>query len=245
VPVLSTLATEFAVCDHWFCSVPGETWPNRNYLHAATSAGQTNIEIRPYTDRTIFELLEERRVTWRVYHEDTPQVWAFPLLWDTPQRHGNWFPTAKFPVHVEAGNLAAYSFIEPNHRPPLHTIEFDPNAPGVSDSQHPENNLVANDVYDTYPDGADTDFARGEALVASVYEALRANPDTFNRTILLITYDEHGGLYDHLPPPTGIPSPGGRTPCGPNCSACSGTAAGSCSTSPCPDRGYRRSSSPR
>jgi phospholipase C len=209
VPVLSTLAMEFAVCDHWFCSVPGETWPNRNYMHAATSAGQTNIEIRPYYDRTIFELLEGQEVSWRVYHDDTPQVWAFPRLWDTPHRHGNWFPSAKFPVHAQAGNLAAYSFIEPNHRPPLHTIESDPNAPGVSDSQHPENNLVANDAYDTYRDGADTDFARGEALIATVYEALRANPELFNRTMLLITYDEHGGLYDHVPPPTGVPSPGG------------------------------------
>jgi len=89
VPALSRLALEFAVCDHWFCSVPGETWPNRNFLHAATSDGETNIELRAYTDRTIFELLEDNGHGWRVYHDDTPQLWAFPKLWDTPGRHAN------------------------------------------------------------------------------------------------------------------------------------------------------------
>jgi len=208
VPVLSTLALEFAVCDHWFCSAPGETWPNRNYLHAATSDGETDIELRPYTDRTIFELLEENGKSWRIYHDDTPQVWAFPNLWGTPKRHGNWFPVSKFAVHAAEGNLSAYSFIEPNHRPPIHTVDVDPASPRLGNSQHPDNNLVSNDAYDAYDSTAETDFARGEVLIATVYEALRANPELFARTMLVITYDEHGGLYDHVPPPTNVPSPG-------------------------------------
>ncbi len=97
VPVLSTLAREFAVCTRWFCSVPGETWPNRNFMHAATSDGETNID------------------------DDTPQVWVFPQLWDTADRHAKWFPLDEFARHVEKGLLPAYSFLEPNHRPPLHT----------------------------------------------------------------------------------------------------------------------------
>lgn len=212
VPVLATLALEFAVCDHWFCSVPGETWPNRNYLHAATSDEETDIELRPYTNRTIFELLEEAGKRWRIYHDDTPQVWAFPKLWDTPDRHGNWFPTAKFAEHVARDDLAAYSFIEPNHRPPLHLLDRQPllgNATAASTSQHPENNLVSDDAYDSFADSTDTDFARGEALIASIYEALRANPTLFQKTMLIITYDEHGGLYDHVTPPTDASAPGG------------------------------------
>src|SRR4051794_28215165 len=208
VPVLSRLALDFAVCDHWFCSVPGETWPNRNYLHAATSDGETNIELRPYTDRTIFDVLEDSGHRWRIYHDDTPQVWAFPKLWDTPERHGNWFAFGKFAEHVAAGNLAAYSFIEPNHRPPVHFVGGGEPPSSLGTSQHPENNLVPNDAYDSCLDTQDTDFAKGEALIATVYETLRANPTVFVRTLLLITYDEHGGLYDHLPPPTGVPSPG-------------------------------------
>jgi phospholipase C len=60
VPVLARLAREFAVCTRWFCSVPGETWPNRNFAHAATSDGDTSIETRPYTNPTIFERSSSR-----------------------------------------------------------------------------------------------------------------------------------------------------------------------------------------
>jgi phospholipase C len=211
VPVLARLALEFAVCDHWFCSVPGETWPNRNFLHAATSDGETNIELRPYTDCTIFERLEENGADWRIYHDDTPQVWAFPKLWDTPERHARWHPVSHFAREVAAGELPAYAFLEPNHRPPFHTLDDLPlpgSPPELSSSQHPENNLVSDAAYDDFDDDAsDTDFARGERLVAEVYEALRNNPEVFARTLLLITYDEHGGLYDHVPPPTDVPPP--------------------------------------
>ena len=210
VPVLSTLALEFAVCTRWFCAVPGETWPNRNFLHAATSDGETNIEVRPYTNRTIFELLEEDRGReWHIYHDDTPQVWAFPRLWDRADRHARWFPLEEFARHVETGQLPAYSFLEPNHRPPLHTLDHAPlvGAPDISNSQHPENSLVSDASYDHFVPG-DTDFARAEVLIARIYEALRASPEVFERSLLVITYDEHGGFYDHVPPPTGIPSPG-------------------------------------
>jgi len=213
VPVLARLAGEFAVCTRWFCSVPGETWPNRNFTHAATSDGDTAIETRPYTNPTIFELLEKYGADWRIYFDDTPQVWAFPALWDTPERHAKWFPLDRFTEHAARGDLPAYSFIEPNHRPPLHTLDHDPviGTPDLSNSQHPENNLVSNAAYDTFTPDGESDFTRAGQLIAAVYEALRANPELFDQTLLLVTYDEHGGLYDHVPPPTGVPSPGGQT----------------------------------
>ena len=96
VPVLSTLALEFAVCTRWFCSVPGETWPNRNFVHSATSDGTTIIVTRFYENQTIFELLEKAGKTWRIYYDDTPQVWAFKHLWDTPDQASNWFRFADF-----------------------------------------------------------------------------------------------------------------------------------------------------
>jgi phospholipase C len=216
VPVLSRLALEFAVCDHWFCSVPGETWPNRNFLHAATSDGETNIVLRPYDDRTIFELLEDAGREWRIYHDDTPQAWAFPNLWNTPARHARWHPVEHFAAEVAAGELPHYTFIEPNHRPPFHTLDHRPEPgapPEMGSSQHPENNLVSDAAYDTYDDDTvDTDFARAERLTAWVYEALRAHPEVFARTLLVITYDEHGGLFDHVPPPTDVPPPGDPQP---------------------------------
>jgi phospholipase C len=210
VPVLSRLAQEFAVCTRWFSSVPGETWPNRNFMHAATSDGETNIEVRYYENRTIFELLSDNAKTWRIYYDDTPQVWAFHKVWDDERYHANWFTMDHFATHVREGSLPNYSFIEPNHRPPVHAVGDQPpiGGAGVSNNQHPENNLVPSDKYPTYTDTADSDFARGERLIASVYEALRGNQDLFERTLLVITYDEHGGFYDHVPPPTGVPSPG-------------------------------------
>jgi phospholipase C len=210
VPVLSRLASDFAVCTRWFSSVPGGTWPNRNFAHAATSDGQTQGQLRPYVNRTIFEHLESHGVDWRIYHEGTPQAWAFPALWDTSSRHAKWFSLREFADHVASDALPAYTFIEPNYRPPLHALDQEPvnGAPNLSCSQHPENNLVSDSAYNTFTPGAETDFTRAERLIATVYEALRANPAMFARTILLITYDEHGGLYDHVPPPTGVPSPG-------------------------------------
>ncbi len=214
VPALAALALGYAVCTRWFCSVPGETWPNRNFMHAATSDGETDIDTRFYTNPTIFELLAAHGHDWHIYHDDTPQAWAFPKLWDTPAQHANWHNVADFAVHAAAGTLPAYSFIEPNHRPPLHTLDHAPlvGTPDVSDSQHPGNNLVQDGGYDAFDSDADTDFARGDALIATVYEALRGNPALFERSILLITYDEHGGLYDHVPPPTNATPPGDGGP---------------------------------
>jgi phospholipase C len=204
------LALQFAVCDHWFSSVPGETWPNRNFMHAATSDGETDIDIRFYDNLTIFELLEDHGLDWRIYHDDTPQAWAFPKLWDTAERHAKWFCIDDFTDHLRSGDLAAYTFIEPNHRPPVHTLDRIAEIgghTGVSNSQHPENNLVGNDAYDGWDDDLASDFRRGESLIADIYEALRANPELFAHTVLLITYDEHGGFYDHVAPTAAVPAP--------------------------------------
>jgi phospholipase C len=211
-PALSTLAREFAVCDNWFCSVPGETWPNRNYLHAATSDGETDIDVRFYYNRTIFELLEEETDhDWRIYHDDVPQILAFPNLWDTPGRHAKWFPFADFERHVRNGDLPAYTFIEPHHSPPaglLNKLVSEGASTGLSNSQHPENNLVSDSAYDDFDPDLDVDFDRGERLIATVYQHLRDNPTLFARTLLVITYDEHGGLYDHAAAPQRVENPG-------------------------------------
>ncbi|MEU5884247.1 alkaline phosphatase family protein [Spirillospora sp. NPDC047279] len=199
VPVLATLAREFGTCSRWFCSVPGETWPNRNFLHAATSDGDVDIQPRFYTNRTIFEVLEAAGKGWHVYFGDIPQVMVFVKLWSSPERLGNWYPMEAFARHVADGTLPAYSFIEPVHRP----------GPS-SDSQHPGNDLAAD--HEDADDG-EGDFVRAEALVARVYETLRGHPEVFERTILLVTYDENGGFYDHVPAAAGMANPGeGRSP---------------------------------
>jgi hypothetical protein len=189
LPALATLAREFAVCTRWHCSVPGATWPNRNFAHAGTSDATVDIEVGFYDNETIFHRLETAGRSWRIYRDrrSLAQVMAFDWLSDD-ERIGNWHLTEDFADDVRRGELAAYTFIEPCH-----------NGPG-SDSQHPGNNAYAQEP---------GDFARGDALAARVYEALRANPALFAKTLFVVTYDEHGGFYDHVPPPTDAvpPSP--------------------------------------
>jgi hypothetical protein len=184
VPVLATLAREFAVCTNWFASVPGETWPNRNFAHAATSEGATGIEPGFYDACTIFERLEEADQDWRIYYDGFPQVLVFDALW-RDGREANWHPFVAFFQHVADRDLPAYTFIEPRHQGEL------------SNSQHPANNRVPG------PDGH-FDFQRGEELIRSIYLQLRSVPDLFQKTVLLVTYDEHGGLFDHCSPPTAM-----------------------------------------
>ncbi|MGH9178741.1 MAG: alkaline phosphatase family protein, partial [Acidimicrobiales bacterium] len=198
-PVLTRLALEFAVCHAWFCSVPGETWPNRNFAHAATSDGTVNIEAGFFYDRTIFEHLTKAGATWHVYYDGTPQIWCYRKLWRArtiidfvmrrPARIGRWYEMPSFFEHVAAGTLPNYSFVEPSHN-----RYFRDNHKGRTNSQHPGNNKED-----------DADYRGGEQLIQDVYQALLDRPQLFATTLLLIVFDEHGGLYDHAPPPVGVP----------------------------------------
>src|ERR1700676_5045194 len=76
MPALHTLAREFAICDHWFSSLPGRTWPNRFFIHCATSGGYVDNTLREYPMKTIFENLSAKGVNWRVYYHDVPQSLA-------------------------------------------------------------------------------------------------------------------------------------------------------------------------
>ena len=96
-PVLAFLAKSYVTCVQWHSSVPGATWPNRNFAHAATSDESTDIEVGFYRDRTIFELLDreqeklngddKKRTPWRIFFHDTPQVIAFRRLWRRDRWH--------------------------------------------------------------------------------------------------------------------------------------------------------------
>jgi phospholipase C len=174
--ILRTLAREFALCDHWHSSVPGETWPNRNFAHAATAAGEVNITLRPHLDTTIFEVLADHGRSARIYHDGPAQTWAYPKLWLRFFRGMD-----KFFDDVRNNNLPDYSFIEPRYYKLFR---------GYTNSQHPGNNSRR-----------DADFLGAEELIAGVYSALRNNPAVWQSVLLLITYDEHGGFFEHVPPP--------------------------------------------
>src|SRR5262245_22361106 len=187
LPVIRTLAEQFVVCDHWFASVPGPTWPNRDYVHAGTSMGRVNGPTAwelfwGYPGvRTIYQNLQDAGKTWKIYYHDVSQAFYFrDLLQD---QHTRFVPFAEFAPDVERGALPQYSFIEPRF---FGTLLEPPN------DQHPPH-----------------DVREGERLIAAVYDALRAQDDVWRQTLLVVLYDEHGGFYDHVGPPMDAVNPDG------------------------------------
>jgi phospholipase C len=187
IPVLSTLALEFAVFDHWFSSVPGATWPNRHFALAGTSDGQVNIKLRPYLNRTVFHALEESGAEnpWAVYHEGIPQVWSYIDLLSLNRRK-NFKSHRALLDDIAEDRLPSFSFVEPAH------------FGRKSNSQHPGNNSPK-----WYRNNPGRDFDAADRLIADIYMALRSNLEVFKKTLFLITYDEHGGFFDHVVPPRG------------------------------------------
>jgi len=177
VPVISQLARQFAVCDRWFASAPCQTWPNRFFVHTATANGYENNDPPrfPYEMETVFNRLNQAGI-----HD-----WKI-YYHDIALSHALsrlWLLADHFRYYEEfrndarAGSLPSYSFIEPRY----FTILHPPN------DQHPPHIVTL-----------------GEQLVADVYNCLRSGP-AWTQTLLVITYDEHGGCYDHVPPPSATP----------------------------------------
>ncbi len=183
VPALTALAQEFVLCDHWFASVPGPTWPNRFFVHAATSGGHTDNALRLYSMRTLYENLSDANVGWRIYFHDFPQSLAL----DNQLRYigTNYEYITRFYADCEAGTLPAYSFIEPRY--------FNEGAHRAND-WHPIHGVV-----------------NGDVLIADVYDALRNSP-LWERSMLIVATDEHGGLYDHVLPPPAVNPDGKSSP---------------------------------
>ena len=176
-PVLSQLAQKFAVCDHWFASAPCQTWPNRWFVHAGTADGHENNDPPHFPDvPTIFNRLEQAGVdSWKIYFHDIAQAHTLLQL----LLLGNHFQSYRqFQADCQTGRLPAYSFIEPQY---------------FADFGHPEN--------DQHPPSVVT---LGEQLIADVYNCLRASK-VWRKTLLVISYDEHGGCYDHVAPSAAVP----------------------------------------
>jgi phospholipase C len=202
LPVISALARGFATFDRWFCEVPSQTFANRSFFHAASSSGFVDnlapIDSFPLhnTAETIFERLEEQGLSWRVYcdppsHISLTGIIHAPRLW--PHFATKFVTTDHFLQDAADGNLPAYSFIEPNlllgHND-MHPA-FDALFPGS-------------------PIDPPSSLLGGEALLAKIYDAVRSSSSQHGsnawNTLLLITFDEHGGTYDHVPPPR-VPPP--------------------------------------
>jgi len=209
LPVFSTIAKSFAVYDAWFAGVPSQTFCNRSFFHASTSHGfVTNKDHGGYNKwidapaaPTIFNRLQDAGLSWRVYY-DAQQMVSFTGMLHAaalePYWKTNFRSMDQFHDDVKNGKLPEYSFIEPrmifNHNdmhPPFGTLR--------------EGEYDGEKVYNS----ALSDVRAGEALLHDVYSSLRGakSPDGSNalNTAFLVTFDEHGGTFDHVPPPTAVP----------------------------------------
>lgn len=181
LPALHTLAQEFAVCDRWFAEVPGPTMPNRWYIHAGTSAGYAhNNWKRDWNMPTIYNRLEDQGKTWAIYFSDQNDVAHFTSI---NTRRPNFRLYDTFAADARAGNLPNYTFIVPQF--------FSSQAGQPVNSMH-----------------APQDLRPGDLLVADTYDAVRSNDVAWQKTLLVVTFDEHGGFFDHVLPPA-APNPDG------------------------------------
>jgi len=185
LPVLTTLATQFAVFNGWFSSIPGPTICNRAFAHYGTSFGQVGMDIFYIKDPipSIYERMIQAGHTAKLYYYDGPSstMEIVNLLKNQPQIFATY---DQFIADCKGGTLPEYSFIEPCYN--------DHPGPGggeiLASDQHPDHNVQ-----------------EGERFIANTYNAIRTNPALWQSTALLIVYDEHGGIYDHVVPPACTP----------------------------------------
>ena len=186
VPAISTIAKEFAVFDRYYASLPGPTYPNRMFFHSGTSHGHVTDDlfttILPgVPQRTLYNVLGDNNISWGVYYSDVTDTILFDQLRDWKNlQHNKGIDDLK--KDAVNGNLPAFSWVTPRFFGLF----------GPPQDQHPDHDVVL-----------------GEEFVAEVYSAVR-NAPTWNETLFIVTYDEHGGLYDHVPPPMdNVPNPDG------------------------------------
>jgi phospholipase C len=201
LPVLSTLAQQFAVYDAWHCSVPTQTLPNRVFFHASTSSGYTvNLPYTKWLTRnaqpTIFNRLYDAGRTWRVYYDET-QIVPMTALIHAQMLFPYWlthFATMKtFYSDVANGTLPDYAFVEP--RMIFNNSDYHPPAPSI--------------IHQGTTHGGISDVRAGDLLAHQIYTAVRtsnaATGSNALNTLLLLTFDEHGGCFDHAVPPSALP----------------------------------------
>jgi phospholipase C len=153
------------------------------FVHAATSDGNIDNKLYDYDVDTIYHRLEDAGRSWKIFFHDIPQALALKRL------RGDLFKDRfrlfdEFTEDAKDGSLPDYSFIEPRY------FDF---AFKKANDQHPNH-----------------DVSMGDVLIADVYEAVRNSP-LWGQTLLVILWDEHGGIYDHaFPPQPRVPSPDGK-----------------------------------
>jgi phospholipase C len=181
VPVISQLAQQFAVCDRWHASAPCQTWPNRFFVHTATANGYENNS-PPHFPYDMKTIFTTLADNSRTWNVYFHDMPQSITLSDLWLKPGHFHFFEQFQQDAKLGQLPHYSFIEPRY---------------FADASMPSDQHPPHDV------------TLGEQLIAAVYNAVRNGPG-WAKTMLIITYDEHGGCFDHVKPPAATP-PGAVT----------------------------------
>ncbi|MEY2568329.1 MAG: phospholipase [Actinomycetota bacterium] len=191
LPVTAALAHNFTVHDRWFCSLLASTFPNREYLHSASSGGRRDNAFPGTGDEgaggtsyvarqggfdwlTIWDRLEAAGVSWAYYFNDLPTLGLWGDIFIKGAAEGKIRSMPQFYADAAAGTLPNVYFVDPD----LHINEDNP-------------------VNDDHPHA---DIRAGQAFIADVYHAVHDSP-LWPKTAFFLTYDEWGGFYDHVPPP--------------------------------------------
>ncbi|MDQ0466549.1 phospholipase C [Caulobacter ginsengisoli] len=192
IPVTMNLAAAFVLCDHWFSSLPGPTWPNRFFVHGASSGGwadspgPTNLSTWESpgfgftypSGASIFDRLNSAGLLWRIFVDTNG-----PNLGGVAQAsalkgvtYGDTRSFGMFATDLQGPYPFTYTFIEPNYG------DVTSGSYKGGSSQHPMDSM-----------------SPGESLIKATYEAIRNSP-LWPRSLLIVTYDEHGGFYDSVKP---------------------------------------------
>jgi phospholipase C len=176
LPLMYWAADNFAIGDRYFASVPGPTFPNREYLYAATSFGETTTSLAylpKHVTTTVLDSLDSKGVSWGAYTDDDPSFFLFTS-------------DARFPTYSKKqGKIADFTDAAAKGTLP-HVVFIDPN--------------LLEEGYDDNDEHPPAVMKVGQNWLAGIVQSLIASPQWPHLAMFLL-YDEHGGLYDHVPPP--------------------------------------------
>ncbi len=177
IPVTHFLAENYAICDRWFSSLPAGTQPNRLMAMSGSSKIDVNTLMLP-EQPLVYDWLQERGIRWRVYHEGMPFFALMP----------KWIPDILFSENFRKFNELDNDLMLglPDELPQVFFME-----PTYSDAPH---------VGPSSDDHAPTAVKGGQEFLLKIYRAFMLNPDIWAKTVMIITYDEHGGFFDHVSP---------------------------------------------
>jgi phospholipase C len=199
LPFAYSFARTFTSANRWFCSAPCQTYPNRRFLMAGTAYGNISTDSESFKDPpppngTIFDRLHAYGVSWKNYFTDLPATAIIPT---TVEKYPtNLASYAQFKLDCAAGTLPAVSFVDPEFGAASEAGSALAKLPGL-EALGAKLEAAGGDQEDPQ------DMSYGEYWAYQTVKAVLESP-AWPRTLLIYTYDEHGGYYDHVPPPAAI-----------------------------------------